>query len=372
MLYDPAAAPVTADKLRLIPTLPISTDYPAAFHVIPDTQSPYPMGGGLVGIQIDVSPGSDSGGNGEFLGMAIYANGNNSASVTALTLGSVTGGAVNQAIKTGAGDIVFGTLSGTGTRLVTADTSGKLGDTLVGSVGLLKSESKTFNNAEIKALPTNSPVELVPLVADTILLPVGFSMDSTLTAIYTNIAGSAALLTEINGVGGGMTTIVAGFHGTTQAILGTESVVDASWTMGMYAVPKANAVGKSIVLLATNSFTGTIATLTPSGLAVGASTYDIPVSMAKSNTGSGVGATFHIVNGAGSYMVTVPTDVSKGSGFAEMDVIVIDGGDIGGVTVVNDLTITIDTVSTRNEDFTGGNAANSLTVTVYYVEVPAP
>jgi hypothetical protein len=61
-------------------------------------------------------------------------------------------------------------------------------------------------------------------------------------------------------------------------------------------------------------------------------------------------ATFTVTRDANGDIDTV-TLVDAGSGYDASDVITIDGADIGGVTVTDDLTITVDTVATASATF---------------------
>ncbi len=63
---------------------------------------------------------------GDSVGIDIYTGPASAANAYGIRIDDVTGGMTNQAIKTGLGDIVFGSLAGTGSRAVVADANGKL------------------------------------------------------------------------------------------------------------------------------------------------------------------------------------------------------------------------------------------------------
>jgi hypothetical protein len=341
-------------------------------------------------------------------------------------------------------------LTGTGTRAVMADSSGVLSAV----APVFKTATVTLNNAQIKSLPTDSPITLVTGVSGKVISPQSVTTVFNWAADYTNVEGGVtqALLGWLNkgplfavlknallSSGGNAVALRSGgpfvqgelaseyagdallfvtnlFTGVVDtltpsgiaigatvtdipvadALSNTGSGINAIFhvvnTAGSYVVTVPTAKGSGfnagdvIVFdgadLGGVTGIGVISALTPAGTSVGAGTYDIASADALSNTGVGTGATFHVVNAAGAYVVTVPVDA--GSDFAAGDILVLDGGTLGGVTGVNDLTITIDTVVGNNltvtinavvsetRDFTGGNAANSLTITTTYQEVAVP
>jgi hypothetical protein len=84
----------------------------------------------------------------------------------------------------------------------------------------------------------------------------------------------------------------------------------------------------------------------------------------SSTTGSGAGAKFDITKKGTKYLVRLAT---AGGGYARLDTITIDGLNIGGAAITNDITITVTSINTANGairefDFSGTGAGGNFIV----------
>src|SRR6266571_180782 len=231
--------------------------------------------------------------------------------------------------------------------------------TLANVIGLgpFKLARVEIAHADIRTLPTAGIFPVVEGIEGKILIPIDFFFLFLRTAGYTNIADFGQFFVfDWEGIASALIT------GISNSILAPDQDVLKAVHIPPFS-GDTSIEGKSLGIRTINEPEGGVGTLTPSGVSVGAAAFDVDTTDASSNSGAGVGATFHVVTASLAYTVTV---TSHGTEFLTDDVLVFPGSLFGGVDVVNDLTVTIDGVGFFDEPFTGGDPANKLIVEVVY------
>lgn len=227
-----------------------------------------------------------------------------------------------------------------------------------------------FNDDEIKAMPTNSPITLVEGVPGKIFFPVGGWALSKIVAPYTKINPHMNFQIQIGDGDYDGEFFPTGVTGA-QYMLGGISRLDGdcgSWISGDLI----NLAGKPLVLVCPNEVVaGRAISGSLVGDGTGADDFSYFLSAPSGNTGVGSGATFAVTIAGG--VMSLVTISEPGSGYQVGDVLSFTGDVFNaGATPANDFTITITAVNSVGGALEGGHIDNRLLIRVRYEEFTVP
>lgn len=230
-------------------------------------------------------------------------------------------------------------------------------------LGVYREEEVLFLDADIKALFSNSPIDVVPGIPGYALYAV--EVNWVFSPYFADYANFSQLFSNFEFPEGNAPDS-AGSDILTSGRAVIERIAGAMATFYDFDnVDPATLDGQPLRLIFNNPIqTGAIAGIAPTGAAPADGSATIQSNNATSNSGVGVDASFALSWTGGVY--SIDSIVTRGQNFTPGDVLVFEGTQFGGLSPDNDLTLTVGTVGTVGGNLNGGDNKNRVYMRIVY------